>query len=157
MPSSHLILCCPLLLLPSIFSSIRVFSKKSVLPIRWPEYWSLNISPSNEYSGLSSFRIDWFDLFAVQEILKSLLQHHSSNCRHLCSLITPGAHGQSYPHLCSAAQLCPILCSPVNSSLADSSDHGIFQARILEYLLLQGIFQTRGSNLHLLCPLCWQV
>ena len=80
MPSNHLILCCPLLLLPSIFPSIRVFSNESVLHIRWPEYWnfSFNISPSNEYSGLISFRIDWFDLVAVQGTLKSPLQHHSS-------------------------------------------------------------------------------
>ena len=80
MPSNHLILCCPLLLLRSIFPSIRVFSNESVLHIRWPKYWSFsfNISPSNEYSGLISFRIDWLDLLAVQVILKSLLQHHSS-------------------------------------------------------------------------------
>ena len=79
MPSNHLILCCPLLLLPSIFPSIRVFSNESVLRIRWPKYWSFNfnISPSNEYSGLISFRMDWLDL-AVQGALKSLLQHHSS-------------------------------------------------------------------------------
>ena len=80
MPSSHLILCRPLLLLPSIFPSIRVFSNESVLHIRWLKYWSFsfNISPSNEYSGLISFRIDWLDLLAVQGTLKSLLQHHSS-------------------------------------------------------------------------------
>ena len=80
MPSNHLILCHPLLLLPSIFPSIRVFSNESSLYIRWPKYWSLsfNISPSNEYSGLISFRFDWLDLLAVQETLKSLLQHHSS-------------------------------------------------------------------------------
>ena len=80
MPSSHLILCCPLLLLPSIFPSIRVFSNESVLHIRWPKYWSFsfNISPSNEYSGLISLRIDRLDLLAVQGTLKSLLQHHSS-------------------------------------------------------------------------------
>ena len=79
-PSNHLILCCPLLLLPSVFPSIRVFSKESVLHIRWPKYWSFSfsISPSNEYSGLISFQIDWFVLFAVQGPLKSLLQHHSS-------------------------------------------------------------------------------
>ena len=78
-PSNHLILCHPLLLLPSIFPSIRVFSKESVLHIRWPKYcsFSFSISPSNEYSGLISFRIDWFDL-AAQGTLKSLLQHHSS-------------------------------------------------------------------------------
>ena len=80
MPSSHLILYCPLLLLPSVFPSIRVFSKESVLHITWSKYWSFSfiISPSNEYSGLISFRIDWFDLLAVQGSLKSLLQNCSS-------------------------------------------------------------------------------
>ena len=80
MPSRHLILYHPLLLPPSIFPSIRVFSSESVLHIRWPKYWSFrfNISPSNEYSGLISFRIDWFDLLAVQGTLKSFLQHHIS-------------------------------------------------------------------------------
>ena len=80
MPSNYLILCCPLLLPPSIFPSIRGFSNESVLHIRWPKYWSFSfsISPSNEYSGLISFRMDWFDLLAVQGTLKSLLQHHSS-------------------------------------------------------------------------------
>ena len=79
MPSNHLILCCPLLLQPSIFLSIRVFSNESALRIRWPKYWSFsfNISPSNEYSGLISFRMDWLDLLAVQGTLKSLFQHHS--------------------------------------------------------------------------------
>ena len=80
MPPNHLILCHPLLLLPLIFPSIRVFSKESVLHIRWLKYWSFSfsISPSNEYSGLISFRMDWLDLLAVQGTLKSLLQHHSS-------------------------------------------------------------------------------
>ena len=80
MPSNHLILYRPLLLLPSIIPSIRIFSNESVLHIRWPNYWnfSFSISPSNEYSGLISFRMDWLDLFAVQGTLKSLLQHHSS-------------------------------------------------------------------------------
>ena len=79
MPSNHLILCCSLLL-PSVFPSIRVFSKESVLHVRWPKYWSFSfsISPSNEYPGLISFRMDWLDLLAVQATLKSLLQHHSS-------------------------------------------------------------------------------
>ena len=87
-PSNHLILCCPLLLLPSIFPSIRVFSNESTLRIRWPNYWSLsfNISPSNDYSGLISLRTDWFDL-AVQGTLKSLLQHHSSKA----SILRPSA------------------------------------------------------------------
>ena len=80
MPSNHLILCHPFLLPPSIFPSIRVFSNESVFCIRWPKYWnfSFSISPSNEYSGLISFRMDWSDLLAVQGTLKSLLQHHSS-------------------------------------------------------------------------------
>ena len=80
MPSNHLILCRPLLLLPPIFPSSRIFSIESVLPIRWPKYWSFSfsISPSNEYSGLISFRMDWLDLLAVQGTLKSLLQHYSS-------------------------------------------------------------------------------
>ena len=79
MPSNHFILCCPLLLLPSIFPSIRVFSDESALHIRWPKYWSFsfNISPSNEHPGLISSRMDWLDLLAVQGTLKSLLQHHS--------------------------------------------------------------------------------
>ena len=80
MPSNHLILCHPLLLLPSVFRSIRVFSNDSALSIRWPKYWSFSfsISPSNEYSGLIPFRMYWFDLFAIQGNFKSLLQHHSS-------------------------------------------------------------------------------
>ena len=88
MPSNHLILCCPLLLPPSIFPSIRVFSHESVLCIRWPKYWSFsfNSSPSNEHSGLISFRMDWLDLLAVQGTLKSLLQHHSSK-----SILWPSA------------------------------------------------------------------
>ena len=81
MPPNHLILCCPLLLLPSIFPSIRVFSNESALHIRWLKNWSFsfNISPSNEHPGLISFRVDWLDLLAVQGTLKSLLQHHYSN------------------------------------------------------------------------------
>ena len=79
MPSNHLTVCCPLLLLPSIFPNIRVFSNESALHIRWPKYWSFSfiISPSNEHSGLISFRMDWLDLLAAQGTLKSLLQHHS--------------------------------------------------------------------------------
>ena len=77
MTSNYLILCCPLLIQPSIFPCIRVISNESVFHIRWPKYWSFSISPSNEYSGLISFRMDWLDLLAVQGTLKSLLQHHS--------------------------------------------------------------------------------
>ena len=88
MPSNRLILCHPLLLFPSIFPSIRVFSNELALRIRWPTYWSFSISPSNEYSGFISFRIDWFDLFAVQGTLKNLLQLHSSKASILwCSVI----------------------------------------------------------------------
>ena len=94
MPSNHLILCHPLLLLPSVFPSIRVFSSESVLCIRWPKYWSFrfSISPSNEYSGLIFFRIDWLGLLAVQGTLKSLLQHHSSKpsvLQHLAFFYSP--------------------------------------------------------------------
>ena len=91
MLSNHLILCRPLLLLPSIFPSIRVISNKSVLCIRWPKYWnfSFSISPSNEYSGLISFRMDWFDLLEVQGTLKSLLQYHSINSLVLSFLYNP--------------------------------------------------------------------
>ena len=87
MPSNHRILCCPLLLLPSIFHSIRVFSNESVLHFRWPKYWSFSfsISPSNEYSGLISFRMDWLDLLASQGTLKSLFQHHNSKASILWS------------------------------------------------------------------------
>ena len=97
MPSSHLILCRPLLLLPSVFPSIRFFSNESVLCIRWPNYWSFSfsISPSNEHSGLISFRMDWLDLLAVQGTLKSLLQHHSSKAsilRHSAFFIVQLSH-----------------------------------------------------------------
>ena len=88
MSSNHLILCCPLLLLPSIFPRVRVFSNESALRIRWPKYWSFsfNISPSNEHPGMISFRMDWLNLLAVQGTLKSLLQHHSSKASTLqCS------------------------------------------------------------------------
>ena len=100
MPSNHLILCHPLLLLPSIFPSIRVFSNEAVLPISWPKYWSFSfsISPSSEYSGLIFFRVDWLDLFAVQGTLKSLLQHHNSKApilRHSAFFIVQLSH----PHM----------------------------------------------------------
>ena len=102
MPSNQLILCCPLLLLPSIFPSIGVFSNEMALRITWPKYWSFsfNISPSNEYSGLISFRIDWLDLLAVQGTLKSLPQHHSSKASILqCSafFIVPLSHPYMTP------------------------------------------------------------
>ena len=99
MPSGHLILCPPLLLLPSIFPSIRVFSNESVLHIRWLKYWSFSfsISPSNEYSRLISFRMDWLDLFEVQGTVKSLLQHHSSKASILwCSAFFMGQLSHPY-------------------------------------------------------------
>ena len=114
MPSNHLILCCPLLLLPSIFPSIRVFSNESVLRIRWPKDWSFSfsISPSNEYSGLISFRMDCLDLLAVQRTLKSLLQHHSSkniyiNLKLMLMLVKIGA-----PALvsCVASSFWKVIC-----------------------------------------------
>ena len=97
MPSNYLMLCHPLLFLPSVFPSIRIFSNESVLHIRWPKYWSFsfNISPSNEYSGLISFRMDWLDLLAVQGTLKRLLQHHSSKAsilRHSAFFIVQLSH-----------------------------------------------------------------
>ena len=95
MPSTHLTLCCPLLLLPSIFPSIRVFSNESVLCIRWPKFWnfSFSISPSNEYSGLISFRMDWLDLLEVQGTFKSLLEHHSSKASILwCLALRSNSH-----------------------------------------------------------------
>ena len=99
MPYNHLILCCPLLHLPSIFLSIRVFSNESALCIRWPKYWrfSFNISPSNEHQGLISFRMDWLDLLAVQGTLKSLIQHHSSKASILhCSAFFIGQLSHPY-------------------------------------------------------------
>ena len=97
MSSYHLILCCPLLLLPSIFPSIRVFSSKSVLLIRWPKYWNFSISPSNQYSGQISFRIGWFDLLAIQGFLKSLLQHHISKSLTLRSNLWYSAFFRGFP------------------------------------------------------------
>ena len=101
MPSNHLILCRPLLLPPSIFPSIRVFSNESVLRIRWPKYWSFSfsISPSNEHSGLTSFRVDWLDLLAVQGILKSLLQHHSSKASILWPQLSLWSNSHIHPWL----------------------------------------------------------
>ena len=119
MSSNHLILCHPLLLLPAIFPSIRVFSKESVLHIRWPEYWSFrfSISSSNEYSGLISFRMEWSDLLAAQGTLKSLLQHQSSKASNLrcwafliVQLLNP------YIQFSSVSQSCPTLCDPMNHS-----------------------------------------
>ena len=100
MPPKHLVLCCPLLLLPKIVPSIRVFSNESALHIKWPEYWSFSfsISPYNGYSGLISFRMDWFDLLAVQGTPKSLLQHHSLKASVLqCSAFWSSSHIHTWP------------------------------------------------------------
>src|SRR5574339_127357 len=159
MPSSHLLLCHPLLLLPPILPSIKVFSNESTLPMRWPNYWSFsfNISPSNEHPGLISFRMDWLDLLAVQGTLKSLLQHHSSKASILlCSafFIVQLSHlymttGKTIALtrwiFSSVAQSCPTLCNPMDCSLPGSSVHGIFQAIVLEWI---AISFSRGSS----CP-----
>ena len=143
MPSNYLILCCPLLLLPSIFHSIRDFSNESVLCFRWPKYWSFSfsISPSNEYSGLISFRIDWFDLLAVQGTLKSLLQHHSSKVLILqCSAFFMVQ--LSHPYMATAAaaakslQSCLTLCDPIDGSSPRSPVPGTLQARTLEWVAI---------------------
>ena len=104
MPSNHLILCRTLLLLPSIFPSIRIFSSESVLRIRWSKYWSFRISPSNEYSGLISFRIDWFDLLAVQVAGKK-------------TIIISSSFWHKYTCYCSVAQSCPTFCNPMDCSM----------------------------------------
>ena len=104
MPSNHVILCHPFLLPPSIFPSIRVFSKESVLCIRWPKYWSFSfsLSPSNEYSGLISCRMDWLDLLAVQGTLKGLLQYHNSKAYiYVCVCIYICIHTHTYIYICT--------------------------------------------------------
>ena len=163
MPSNHLILFCPLLLLPSIFPSIRVFSYESVFCIRWPKYWSFSISPSNEYLGLISFRMDWLDLLAVT--LKSLLQHHSSKASillHSAFFIVQLSH----PYMAAGKmivltrqtfagkvmsllfnmlstttttkllQSCPTLCDPIDGSPPGSPIPGIPSARTLEWVAI---------------------
>ena len=166
MPSNHLILCLPLLL-PSVFPSIRVFSNASVLHIRRPKYWSFSfsISPSNEYSGLISFRMDWFDLLAVQGTLKSLLQHCSSKASFLwCSAffivqlshpyMTTGKtialtlwtfvgkvmsllfNMRSAAAAAKSLQSCSTLCDPIDSSPPGSPVPGILQARTLEWVAI---------------------
>ena len=149
MPSNHLILCHPLLPLPSIFPSIRVFSSESVLCIRWPKYWSFSfsISPSNEYSGLISFRIDWFDLLAVEGTLKSVLQHHSSKASILqrsAFFIVQISHpymttGKTIAFTAAAAkslQSYPTLCHPIAGSPPGSPVPGILQATTLEWVTI---------------------
>ena len=123
MPSSHLILCRPLFLLPPIPPSIRVFSNESALRMRWPKYWSfsLSISPSKEHIGLISFRMDWLDLLAIQGTLTCVKESESE-----------------------VAQSCPTLCDPMDCSLPGFSVHGILQARILEWVAT--VFSRRSSR-----------
>ena len=164
--SNHLILCHPPLLLPSIFSSIRVFSNESILCIRWPKYWSFSfsISPSNEYSGLISFRIDWIDLLPFQGTLKSLLEHHNFKASAIKASAFSLPYGLSHPYTTTGktialtiwtfvskvevkvlvAQLC--LGPPIDCSPPDSSVHGILQTRLLEWVAIpfsRGSSQTR--------------
>ena len=153
----HFILCQPLLLLPSIFPRIRVFSNQSALHLRWPKFWNFNfsISPSNEYSGLISCRSDWFNLLAVQ----SLLQHHNSKAsvhQHSDFFMVQLSHpyrttGKSMK--VQVSQLCLTLCDPLDCSPPASSIHGIFPDKntgVGCHFLLQGIFPTQGSNSGLL-------
>ena len=117
MLSNNLFLCCPLLLLPSVFPSIRGFSNELALHIRWPKYWSFSISPSNEYSGLISFRIDWFELLAVQGTLKSLLQHHSSKTSVLqCSAFFMDQ--LSHPYITTGKTISLTICTFVSKMMS---------------------------------------
>ena len=129
MPSNQLILCCPLLLLPSIFPSIRVFSNESILPIRWPKYWSFSISPSSVYSGLISFRMDWLDLLAIQGTLKSLLRHHSSKAsilQHSVFFVVQLSH----PHMTTGKDIaltrqnfvCKVMSVPLEGLIASHTE-----------------------------------
>ena len=156
--SKHLILCCPLLLLPSIFPSIRVFSNESVLCIRSPKYWSFSfsISPSNEYLGLISFRTDRLDLLPVQEALKSLLQHRRSKAS-----VLPGAYKLcSSTTVCTAKllQLCLTVCDSWIVACQAPPFMGFSRQEYWSGLLypLQGIFSTQGLNPYLLGLLHWQ-
>ena len=153
MTSNHLILCHPFLLLPSIFPNIRVFSKESVLCITWPKYWSFSfsISPSNELSGLISFKIDWFDLLAVQGTLQSLFQQHSSKVKPLitsvqfspsvvCSSLQPhGLQHSRLPCLSSTLRTCSNSgpwswwCHPTISAVWFQSPHNSYSLRCLQY------------------------
>ena len=138
MPSSHLILCYPLLL-PSIFPSIRVFSNESVLCIRWPKYWSFSFSPSNEYSGLFSFKIDCFDLLAVQGTLKGLLQHHSSKAPVLQSSVFFMVQ-LSYPNMTTGKNIALTIHWGKKDSMVPRDLR--FQRRTVSRIL-----RTTGNNL----------
>ena len=148
MSSNHFILCCPLLSYPSTFPSINVFSNESALCVRWPKYWSLSfsISPSNEYSGSISFRIDWLDLLAFKGTLKSLLQHHSSRVSvlwHSVLFMVQLSHtymttGKTIALTAAATakslHSCQTLCDPIDGSPPGSPVPGILQARTLKWV-----------------------
>ena len=148
MPSNHLILCHPLLLLPSIFPSIRVFSNESALCIRWSKYWSFsfNISPSNEYSGLISFRMDWLDLLAVQGALRSLLQHHSSKASILrCSAFF--IVQLSHPYMTTGKTIALTRWTFVNKVI--SLPFYMLPSLVIAFLPRASVFQFHGCNHHL--------
>ena len=159
MPPNHLILCHSLLLMPSVFPSIRVFSSELAFHIRWPNYWSFSISPSIEYSGLIFFRIEGFDLLASQGTIKSLLQH--CNRKHQFFGTQPSLWSNS--HICTCVQymytksfqLC--LCDTMDCRSSGSSVHGILQARILEWVVIS--FSRRSSwprdPTHISCVCCF--
>ena len=176
MPSNHLILCRPLLLLPSIFPSIRVFSNDLAFGIKWPKYWSFSFSINPSNSGQLSFRVDWLDRLAVQGTLKGLLQHHSSKASILwrsAFFIVQLSHpcmttGKTIAltrrtfvgKVMSAAaaksrQSCPIMCGPIDGSPPGSRpwDSPGKNTGVCCQVLRQGIFLTQGWNLHLLCLL----
>ena len=148
MLSNHLILCHPLLLLPSVFPSIRVFSNESALCIRWPKYYSFSKSPSSEYSGLSSFRIDWFDLFAVQGTLKSLLQHHNSKS----SILWPSAFFMvqlSNLYVTTGKAIALTRWTFVGKSFGILQQFGkILSDGVLKYCLILTLFPQSGSLRH---------
>ena len=148
MLSNHLILCHPLLLLPSVFPSIRVFSNESALCNRWPKYYSFSKSPSSEYSGLSSFRIDWFDLFAVQGTLKSLLQHHDSKS----SILWPSAFFMvqlSHLYVTTGKAIALTIWTCVGKSFGILQQFGkILSDGILKYCLILTLFPHSGSLRH---------
>ena len=152
MPFNHLILCCPLLLLPSIFPSIRVFSNESALHIRRPKYWSFSfsISPSNEYSGLISFRMDWLDVLAVQGTLKGLLQHHSSKASILlCSafFIVQLLH----PYMTTGKTIALTRCTFVDkvmSLLFNMLSRLVKTIQLIHFIVQQKLTQHRKATTH---------
>ena len=148
MPSNHLILCLPLLLLPSILPSIRIFSNESALHIRWPKYWSFSFSiiPSNEHSGLISFRMDWLDLLAVQGTLKSLLQHHTSKA----SILQHSAFFTvqfSHPYMTTGKTMALTRWTLVDKVM--SLFFNILSRSVITFLLVERVFNFHGYSHHL--------